>query len=142
MKKTADPIDRHVGARIRLRRLDLGVSQEQLGSRLGLTFQQVQKYERGLSRVGAGRLYRIARVLGVPVGWFFEGLPDPSLDSGLPPPPSARSEAPLAEFLASADGHALGEAFASISDRSTRRRLVELVRTIAETERSRDSLAS
>ena len=69
-----NPIDTHVGARIRLRRTLLGISQEKLGEALGLSFQQVQKYERGANRVGASRLYDLARVLDVPVGFFFDDI--------------------------------------------------------------------
>ena len=70
------PIDVHVGSRIRLRRTLLGMSQEKLGEGLGLTFQQVQKYERGVNRVGASRLFDLARVLDVPIGFFFDDMPD------------------------------------------------------------------
>src|SRR5579875_1614359 len=72
----ASPIDAHVGTRIRLRRTLLGMSQEKLGEALGLTFQQVQKYERGVNRVGASRLFDLSRVLDVPISFFFDDLPD------------------------------------------------------------------
>jgi len=74
--KGINPIDCHVGARIRRRRVELGMSQEKLGEALGLTFQQVQKYERGANRVGASRLYDMGRILGVEIGWFFADMPD------------------------------------------------------------------
>jgi transcriptional regulator with XRE-family HTH domain len=70
------PIDIHVGTRIRLRRTLLGMSQERLGDALGLTFQQVQKYERGVNRVGASRLFDLSRVLDVPISFFFDDMPD------------------------------------------------------------------
>src|SRR4051795_11251213 len=73
----ASPIDVHVGARIRLRRTLLGMSQEKLGEALGLTFQQVQKYERGVNRVGASRLFDLSRVLDVPISFFFDDMPEP-----------------------------------------------------------------
>ena len=73
-----DPVDVHVGARLRLRRNLIGMSQEQLGKASGLTFQQIQKYERGANRMGASRLYQIAQILNVPVGWFFEDMPAPA----------------------------------------------------------------
>src|SRR5438270_5642041 len=73
-KKKANPVDRHVGYRVRLRRMLIGMSQEHLGELLGLTFQQVQKYERGINRIGAGRLYEVAGILGVPVSFFYEGV--------------------------------------------------------------------
>ena len=70
------PIDVHVGGRVRLRRTLMGMSQERLGEALGLTFQQVQKYERGVNRIGASRLFDLARVLDVPIGFFFDDMPD------------------------------------------------------------------
>src|SRR6266576_7359889 len=73
-KKQANPIDAQVGNRVRIRRMLIGMSQEKLGDLLGLTFQQVQKYEKGVNRIGAGRLYEIARILGVPVDFFYEGV--------------------------------------------------------------------
>ena len=75
VKRIANPVDKHVGSRIRMRRLMLGMSQEKLGNGLGLTFQQVQKYEKGTNRIGAGRLQRISELLQVPVPFFFEGAP-------------------------------------------------------------------
>src|ERR1700727_3574896 len=75
MKKAPDPIDRHVGARVRMRRLILGMSQGKLGEALDVTFQQVQKYEKGANRIGASRLQQLARVLDVPPAYFFEDAP-------------------------------------------------------------------
>ncbi|MGH6853068.1 MAG: helix-turn-helix domain-containing protein, partial [Methylocella sp.] len=75
MKKIPNPIDRHVGGRVRMRRVMLGMSQEKLGDALGLTFQQVQKYEKGTNRIGASRLQQISRTLDVPPAFFFEGAP-------------------------------------------------------------------
>lgn len=123
----ADRIDAHVGARVRLRRTALGVSQEELGDALGLTFQQVQKYERGQNRIAAGRLYRIAQYLSVPVDWFYDGLPPPAQ-------PCAEAEEQREEinsFLTSPEGHALSRSFQMIGDIRTRRRIVDLVATIA-----------
>ena len=76
-KKAPNPTDKHVGARVRMRRMMLGMSQEKLGDALGLTFQQVQKYEKGANRIGASRLQQIAHILQVPVSFFFDGLADP-----------------------------------------------------------------
>ena len=76
VKKNPNPIDVHVGSRVRMRRMLVGLSQEKLGERLGLTFQQVQKYEKGSNRVSASRLYQMAQILGVPVQFFFEELPE------------------------------------------------------------------
>ncbi len=75
-KKAPNPIDKHVGSRVRMRRMMLGMSQEKLGDALGLTFQQVQKYEKGTNRIGASRLQQISQILQVPVSFFFEGAPD------------------------------------------------------------------
>src|ERR1700749_4595042 len=74
-KKAPNPTDKHVGARVRMRRMMLGMSQEKLGDSLGLTFQQVQKYEKGTNRIGASRLQQISQILQVPVSFFFEGAP-------------------------------------------------------------------
>ena len=76
-KKAPNPIDKHVGSRVRMRRMMLGMSQEKLGDALGLTFQQVQKYEKGANRIGASRLQQISLILQVPVSFFFEGAPAP-----------------------------------------------------------------
>lgn len=132
MVKTADEVDAHIGARVKLRRMAVGMSQEQLGEALGLTFQQVQKYEKGLNRIGAGRLYRIARILGVSACFFFEGLPEGETDEAK----AAASErtAEILAFVGSAEGYHLSNAFAQIADAPTRRRLVELIRTIAGAE--------
>lgn len=80
----ASPIDTHVGARIRLRRTMLGMSQERLGEALGLTFQQVQKYERGVNRVGASRLFDLSRVLDVPISFFFDDMSDAGAQAAVP----------------------------------------------------------
>ncbi|MEM7057857.1 MAG: helix-turn-helix transcriptional regulator [Pseudomonadota bacterium] len=128
--KAADDIDAHVGSRVRLRRMTLNISQEQLGESLGLTFQQVQKYEKGQNRIGAGRLYKIAQILSVPVEFFYEGLP---VAGSLNPEDSASvRSAEIQRFLASPDGHALSRAFLKIPDSATRRRIVDLVNTIAQ----------
>ncbi len=71
-----DPVDIHVGARLRLRRTLLGLTQDQLGKALNLTFQQVQKYERGANRIGSSRLYKLSQILDVPVSFFFDEMPD------------------------------------------------------------------
>src|SRR3954471_8755620 len=77
-KKKANPVDAHVGHRVRLRRMLIGMSQERLGELLGLTFQQVQKYEKGINRIGAGRLFEVAGILGVPIGFFYEDVDAPA----------------------------------------------------------------
>jgi transcriptional regulator with XRE-family HTH domain len=130
-KKAPNPIDKHVGSRVRMRRMMLSMSQEKLGDALGLTFQQVQKYEKGTNRIGASRLQQIAHILEVPVSFFFEGAPD----VGIPAPQSGMSEAPspayVSDFLATSDGLALTKAFMRIHDSKLRRRIVDLVEHIA-----------
>jgi transcriptional regulator with XRE-family HTH domain len=109
----------------------LGMSQEKLGEKLGLTFQQVQKYEKGINRIGASRLFDLAQVLGVPVQFFYEEAPvhdRVALDESLPAPPSEHS---IVEFLRSRDGLELNRAFVRIADLKARRAIVELVRTLA-----------
>src|SRR5712692_4580458 len=122
-KKAPDPIDKHVGSRVRMRRMMLGMSQEKLGDALGLTFQQVQKYEKGANRIGASRLQNIAQVLQVPVAFFFEGGPG---EAGQPS--DGLAEAPslafVTEFFATSDGITLTKAFMGIKDAKLRRRIV------------------
>ncbi|GGE49578.1 transcriptional regulator [Marinicauda pacifica] len=124
-------VDRHVGSRVRLRRQLLNMSQEKLGEELGVTFQQVQKYERGANRIGAGRLWNLARVLDVPVSFFFEGASENAGQSGF----AEGDQTPIIDdFIQSADGVQLAQAFARIRDSKVRRRILELVRTLAAEE--------
>ena len=125
-KKIPNPIDTHVGSRVRMRRLILGMSQEKLGDAIGLTFQQVQKYEKGTNRMGSSRLQQIANVLKVPVTFFFEGAPGQSKQDGKSP-----SAAYVSSFLASSDGLALTKAFMRIKDAKLRRSIVKTVEVIA-----------
>jgi len=132
MAKAPNPVDRHVGSRVRMRRMMMGMSQEKLGDAIGLTFQQVQKYEKGTNRIGASRLQQIAHTLQVPVSFFFEGAPM----EGAPLDADAPSPSFVSDFLASADGLALTKAFMQIKDSKLRRRIVDLVEGIAsQTER-------
>ncbi len=129
-KKAPNPIDKHVGSRVRMRRMMLSMSQEKLGDALGLTFQQVQKYEKGTNRIGASRLQQISHILQVPVAFFFEGAPN------LPGQPTdglreAPSPAYVSDFLATSEGLALTKAFMRIKEPKLRRRVVELVKEIA-----------
>ena len=128
-KKKPNPIDIHVGSRIRLRRTMLGMSQEKLGESLGITFQQIQKYEKGTNRVGASRLQNISSILNVPVSFFFEGAPN------LHGTDEAATEAPspafVSDFLATSEGLSLTKAFMRITEPRLRRRIVELVEEIA-----------
>ena len=130
--RSADEVDAHVGRRLRRRRTSLGISQEQLGSALGLTFQQIQKYEKGQNRIGAGRLYRIAGILSVPVQYFFEGLNNEN--GALEPVGGGAAETDVRAFCASPEGQALSAGFMKIADAATRRRIVELVATLARGE--------
>ena len=134
LDRAPNPIDRHVGLRIRLRRKVLGVSQERLADSIGLTFQQVQKYEKGANRIGASRLQQISHILQVPVSFFFEGAPASAghQSSGMAEAPSP---AYVADFLATSDGLALTKAFMGIKNAKLRRRIVDLVEQIATDER-------
>ncbi|SRR5579883_3389562 len=132
-KKAPNPIDKHVGSRVRMRRMMLGMSQEKLGDALGLTFQQVQKYEKGTNRIGASRLQQISHILQVPVSFFFEGAPivhatgrQDGVGMGEAPSPAY-----VSDFLATSDGLALTKAFMRINDSKLRRRIVDLVEQIA-----------
>src|ERR1043166_6671406 len=128
-KKAPNPTDKHVGSRVRMRRMMLGMSQEKLGDALGLTFQQVQKYEKGTNRIGASRFQQIPIILAVPGSFFFEGGPTPAGASG------GLGEAPsptyVTEFLATNDGLTLVKAFMRIDNAKLRRRVVDLVEEMA-----------
>lgn len=128
-KKSPNPIDKHVGSRVRMRRMMVSMSQEKLGESLGITFQQIQKYEKGTNRIGASRLQNISNVLGVPVAFFFEGAPNVTGASGFA---EEASPAYVSDFLASTEGLALTRAFLKISDGKVRRRIVDLVEALAE----------
>jgi transcriptional regulator with XRE-family HTH domain len=134
-KKAPNPIDKHVGSRVRMRRMMLNMSQEKLGDALGLTFQQVQKYEKGTNRIGASRLQQISHILQVPVSFFFDGaphVPGAARSEGMAEAPSP---AYVSDFLATSDGLALTKAFMRITDNKLRRRIVDLVEQIAASER-------
>ena len=132
-KKQASPIDVQVGTRVRLRRMLIGMSQEKLGELLGLTFQQVQKYEKGVNRIGAGRLFQVAHILGVPIDYFYEGVNGTS--EGMPgfAEPGAGSP-PVMEFLSSGEGLQLSLAFMKIKDPKVRKRVLDLVKSLSEGE--------
>jgi transcriptional regulator with XRE-family HTH domain len=130
-----NPIDAHVGSRVRLRRVLLGMSQERLAEQLGLTFQQVQKYEKGINRIGASRLFDLAHVLGVPVQFFYEKAPP---TEGAPVPAVGfadhGAEGYISDFLNSREGLELNRAFVRITDAKVRRSIVDLVRSLATEE--------
>jgi transcriptional regulator with XRE-family HTH domain len=129
-KKAPNPIDKHVGARVRMRRLMLGMSQEKLADGCGLTFQQIQKYEKGMNRIGASRLSQIGSILQVPESFFFEG--SPGVPSAFKFGNEAASPAYIDDFLGTSDGLALVKGFQRIADAKTRRRIVDLVEQIAQ----------
>lgn len=140
-------IDIHVGSRIRLRRTILGMSQERLGNALGLTFQQVQKYERGANRVGASRLFDISRIFDVPISYFFDDLPS-HLSSGPLSGPRGRnngfSEHPepfnhgADEQLANRETRELVRAYYRIADPAVRVKMLELIKSLAPTKTKSD----
>jgi transcriptional regulator with XRE-family HTH domain len=118
MLKAGHPVDRHVGARVRMRRLMLGLSMENLGEALGVSYQQVQKYERGHNRLGSSRLQHVAMILQVPVGFFFEGHKgDPNFEG----------QNGLDDFLATSDGQRLARAFMRIKSRAMRQSIIALI---------------
>ncbi len=129
MKKTPNPIDKHVGSRVRMRRMMIGMSQEKLAGALGLTFQQVQKYEKGANRIGASRMHQIGSILGVPVEFFYQDAPDLQVQAeGFAETPPADY---MADFLSTAEGVTLMKAFSRIRDGKVRKRVVDLVEALA-----------
>ncbi len=130
--RKANPIDMHVGMRVRMRRMLLGMSQEKLGELLGLTFQQVQKYEKGVNRIGASRLYELSKVLDVPVQYFYDDAPGSGATMlAVDGFGESTTEACVSDVLSSRDGLELNKAFARISDPRVRRSIVDLVRSLA-----------
>ena len=128
LERSPNPVDLHVGGRIRMRRRILGISQEKLADALGLTFQQVQKYERGANRVSASKLYEIARTLQAPITYFFEGLADP-MAAGVE---DGGSEQAMHDFLMTAEGLELATLFPKIPRGRLRRKLLDLVRAMTD----------
>ena len=125
-QKKPNPTDRHVGARVRMRRLMLDMTQTELGNDLGLTFQQVQKYEKGTNRIGASRLQHIAEILQVPISFFFEGAVETGEFKSIEP-----KSLYVSDFLASSEGVALVKAYMHIKDARLRRCIVQLVEQIS-----------
>jgi transcriptional regulator with XRE-family HTH domain len=123
-KKSPSAIDRQVGVRVRMRRVALDMSQEKLAAQLGVSFQQVQKYEKGVNRIGAGRLQQLAEILQAPVGFFFEDFPTPRGRTAALP-------SYISDFLTTADGLALSRAFMGIRDPRERRCIVILAEAMA-----------
>jgi transcriptional regulator with XRE-family HTH domain len=129
--KKPNPVDAHVGSRVRLRRMLLGMSQERLGESMGLTFQQVQKYEKGVNRIGASRLFQISKILDVPVQFFFEEAPYSGDGNAVRGMAESDSEAFILEFLNSREGLELNRAFVKIGDAKVRKSVVDLVRALS-----------
>ncbi|WP_091736269.1 helix-turn-helix domain-containing protein [Phenylobacterium immobile] len=123
-----NPIDRHVGLRIRMRRKELGVSQEKLAESIGLTFQQIQKYERAANRVSASKLFEVSQALNTSVAYFYEGLHDAASNSTAS---AGRSDA-VQDFLLTSEGMELASAFPRIKQGRVRRKVLDLVRTLSE----------
>ena len=133
-KDAPDPIDRHVGARVKARRTGLGISQADLGKALGVTFQQVQKYENGANRIGASNLFRIATALNTQVGYFFEGLDvgharQPGQTAGLAEQPQATFDQ---DPLSSREAVKLVHAYFQITEPDIRQQVYKLVKTLSE----------
>ena len=129
MKKSTDAVDKHVGARIRMRRMIVGLSQDRLGKSLDVSFQQVQKYEKGHSKIGASQLSQMAKALGVPVDYFFQGTPVSLHESvGFQDTTSGKY---VAEFLATNEGVQLNQAFQKIKNQKVRRKLIDLMNSLA-----------
>ena len=129
--RSPNPVDLHVGARIRMRRRLQGVSQEKLAEALGLTFQQVQKYERGANRVSASKLYEIAGMLKAPISYFFDGLADPAAEIS-EDDPRASDERMVHAFLMTAEGLELARGFTHVPRGRVRRRLLDLIRALGD----------
>jgi transcriptional regulator with XRE-family HTH domain len=127
--KAPTPTDKHVGSRVRMRRKMLAMSQEQLADALGITYQQVQKNEKGANRIGASRLQQISHILQVPVAFFFEGAPNASAPHGSNGSTSSMAE--INDFISDSDGLRLIRAFMRIDNAAVRRRIVMLVQEIA-----------
>lgn len=134
-KRAPHPMDIHVGGRVRLRRMMKGLSQDKLGEELGLTFQQVQKYEKGVNRIGASRLFDIARILEVPVQFFYDDFGDQAGGMvGFAESSGAGYQDEKSEFLSTIstpEGMQLAKAFAKIKDPTIRKKILDLVRTLS-----------
>ena len=130
MSRNPNAIDGHVGKRLRMRRIMLRMSQEMLAAKLGVTFQQVQKYEKGTNRVSASRLHAVAHILQVPVQFFFEGLPE---IKGAGKGRQDTSHSFTSDFLASSDGLVIAKAFTQLKNRKLRRLVAQMMKELAAT---------
>lgn len=134
-----NPIDTHVGTRVRLRRLELGITQQELARHIGVTFQQVQKYERGVNRISASKLFAVSRLFNVDVQFFFEGMGavEEFQQSGFAEDVEKFDEeaiGQLMDFISSHEGLELNRAFANIQNQSIRRNIAALIEMIADRE--------
>jgi len=127
-----NPVDVYVGARVRNRRKFLGLSQETLAAAIDLTFQQVQKYERGSNRISASKLHLIAKTLKVPMTYFFDGVPDGEGDAAADSSGGSSVEQAVHDFLSTSEGIELAHYFPRVSNVRARRKVLELVRSLAE----------
>jgi transcriptional regulator with XRE-family HTH domain len=138
-KGTPNAIDKYVGSRVRARRVGLRMSQTSLGQAIGVTFQQIQKYENGSNRVGASNLFRIARALGVDVAFFFDGMPDAAAKAGAPARGRGLAESTAAEFeddpMSSREAIELMHNYFRIADHVVRKRLFQFVKSLADTDK-------
>ena len=127
LDRAPNPVDRHVGLRIRMRRKELGISQERLAEAIGLTFQQVQKYERAANRVSASKLWEMSRVLNTSISYFYEGISDAAEPLGANLPRET-----VQDFLLTPEGMELASAFPKIPHGRLRRKILDLVRVMSE----------
>ena len=131
-RKSPDPMDLHVGSRVRLRRMMLSISQDKLGDALGLTFQQVQKYEKGTNRIGAGRLFHMSKILNVPINFFYEDFGNETQELiGFAEDPKEDSMGDFMGLLSTSEGVQLCKSFSSIKDNKIRRKVLDLIKTLA-----------
>ena len=133
-----NPIDTHVGAKVRLRRTLLGMSQEKLGNALGLTFQQVQKYERGTNRIGSSRLFDLSRVLDVPISYFFDDMPSPGRAHGMAEKGQKEFEPSAPNPMMKRETLELVRAYYRITDPHVRKKVFEMVKSLGQTTRRRN----
>jgi transcriptional regulator with XRE-family HTH domain len=131
MKKSTSSIDKEIGTRVRMRRISIGMSQEKLGEMLGLTFQQVQKYEKGMNRISVGRLVDIAKILGVDIHFFFDGIKSGKTGSGFA---EEQSSPYIADVMSTPEGLQLIRTFTGIKSAKVRKSIVQLVASLAAQE--------
>ncbi|MEM8626599.1 MAG: helix-turn-helix transcriptional regulator [Pseudomonadota bacterium] len=141
-EKRPDPIDIHVGSRVRQRRMFMSLSQEKLGNQMGLTFQQIQKYEKGVNRIGASRLWQLATILKVSVEYFYDGMPGYQQPAHTPAGFGERhAEDFIQDFLSTREGLELNRAFVQIKSRKVRRHLVELIKSLNADEEAQPPIS-